>query len=67
MKSDFAAARVHLDRAYHYLQGRDPASEQARVVLVDLLEVVTAGEWRQPEPASKAIELSLPKRAGVAP
>ncbi|PBB52471.1 hypothetical protein CK223_28840 [Mesorhizobium loti] len=32
MTSDFSAARVHLDRAYHYLRGDDPMSQRGRGV-----------------------------------
>lgn len=62
MKSDFAAARVHLDRAYYYLQGIDQTSQQARVSLGDLLEAIAAAECSQ-EGKSDVLQFPVPKRA----
>jgi hypothetical protein len=61
MKSDFAAARVHLDRACHYLQGIDHTSQEVRSVLDELIETVAVaecGQWEQ-----KATVLRFPARA----
>ncbi|RWB36783.1 MAG: hypothetical protein EOR30_31950 [Mesorhizobium sp.] len=48
MTSDFSAARVHLDRAYHYLRGDDPMSRRGREALDLLIEVVAVEEFKQP-------------------
>lgn len=63
MKSDFAAARVHLDRAYHYLQGGDRVSQEARIVLIELLEAITSAECRQPGAAPEVVRFPIPRRA----
>jgi hypothetical protein len=62
MKSDFAAARVHLDRAYHYLQGGDRASQEARVALVELLEAIVAAECREVGAGSEVLTFPMSKR-----
>ncbi|RWP94077.1 hypothetical protein [Mesorhizobium sp.] len=48
MTSDFSAARVHLDRAYHYLRGEDPMSRRGREALDLLIEAVAVEELKQP-------------------
>ena len=48
MTSDFAAARAHLDRACHYLQGDDEISRNARQGLDILLEAVIMAEHLKP-------------------
>ncbi|MEQ1954490.1 hypothetical protein [Mesorhizobium sp. CN2-181] len=48
MKSDFSAARLHLDRAYHYLRGNDEASRRMCEKLDVLLEAVIAAEFAKP-------------------
>lgn len=48
MKSDFSAARLHLDRAYHYLRGNDEASRKMCEKLDLLLESVIAAEFARP-------------------
>ncbi|RWK70561.1 MAG: hypothetical protein EOS07_36430 [Mesorhizobium sp.] len=48
MTSDFSAARVHLDRAYHYLRGDDPMSRRGREALDLLIEAVAVEELKQP-------------------
>jgi hypothetical protein len=49
MISNFAAARVHLDRACHYLQGDDAISLNARQGLDILLEAVIMAEHLKPK------------------
>ncbi|RUV61598.1 MAG: hypothetical protein E5V25_00765 [Mesorhizobium sp.] len=48
MTSYFSAARVHLDRAYHYLRGDDPMSRRGREALDLLIEAVAVEELKQP-------------------
>ncbi len=48
MNSDFSAARLHLDRAYHYLRGADETSQKACEALALLIEAITVEEFRQP-------------------
>lgn len=47
--SDFAAARVHLQRAFDYLYGDDETSKQAREALDLLIEAVATVEHRRPK------------------
>lgn len=56
MKSDFAAARLHLDRAYHYLRGNDEASRKMCEKLDVLLESVIAAEFAKP--TARVVQLS---------
>lgn len=63
MKSDFAAARVHLDRAYHYLQGIDQTSQEARVALGDLIDAIAVAECSQSESKSEVLQFPVPRRA----
>lgn len=56
MKSDFAAARLHLDRAYHYLRGNDEASRKMCEKLDVLLESVIAAEFAKP--VARVVQLS---------
>lgn len=58
MSSDFAAARVHLDRAYHYLQGNDEISRNARDALDIVMEAVIVAECRK----ESAQIISFPNR-----
>ena len=46
--SDFAAARLHLERAYDYLHGNDETSRRAREALDLLIEAVAASQYRRP-------------------
>ena len=48
LTSDFSAARVHLERAYHYLRGNDELSRRACEALDLLIESVAQAEWRRP-------------------
>ena len=43
MKSDFAAARLHLERACHYLRGDDETSSGALAV-----EAIAAAQYTRP-------------------
>jgi hypothetical protein len=49
MKSDFSAARAHLEKAYHHLSGSDEASLKAQEALDWLIEAVLAAEHSRPE------------------
>jgi len=48
LKSDFSAARLHLQRAQDYLRGSDETSDQARQAIDMLLDAVTHAEFRKP-------------------
>jgi hypothetical protein len=48
MKSDFAAARLHLERACHYLRGDDETSHNALAALDLLIEAVVAAQYTRP-------------------
>lgn len=63
MKSDFAAARVHLDRAFHYLQGMDNTSQEARSALGDLLDAIAVVECSSSETKSKVLPFPVVRRA----
>ncbi|UVK37746.1 hypothetical protein LHFGNBLO_004830 [Mesorhizobium sp. AR10] len=45
MKSDFAAAHLHLERACHYLRGDDGTSSEARAALDLLIEAIVAAQY----------------------
>lgn len=45
--SDFSAARLHLERAYDYLNGADETSRRAREALDLLIEAVAVSECRR--------------------
>lgn len=60
MTSDFSAARVHLDRAYHYLRGDDEMSRRGREALDLLIEAVAVEEFKKPR--QNAEVLSFPIR-----
>lgn len=49
LTSDFSAARVHLERAYHYLRGNDETSRSACEALDLLIETVAEAQHRRPE------------------
>jgi hypothetical protein len=59
MSSDFAAARLHLDRAYHYLRGSDATSRMTREALDLLIEEVATAEFARP----RGVVVELPERA----
>ena len=46
MKSDFAAAQLHLQRAYDYLKGTDEVSSKVCQTLDVLIEVVATKDCR---------------------
>jgi hypothetical protein len=48
LHSDFAAARLHLDRAYHYLRGNDETSRKACAALDLLIEAIATAEHMRP-------------------
>jgi hypothetical protein len=59
LNSDFAAARVHLDRALHYLRGSDAVSRDSCMTIDLLLEAVITAEF-QKKPA-KVLEFRNPR------
>lgn len=48
LTSDFSAARIHLERACHYLCGNDEASRSACETLDQLIETVVEAQHRRP-------------------
>jgi hypothetical protein len=48
LTSDFAAARLHLQRAYDYLRGNDEISHKTREAVDLLIEAVAVAEHRRP-------------------
>lgn len=48
MKSDFAAAHLHLERACHYLRGDDETSSEVRAALDLLIEAIVAAQYMRP-------------------
>ena len=50
LTSDFSAARIHLERAYHYLRGNDETSRLTCEALDLLIETVAEAQHRRPEP-----------------
>jgi hypothetical protein len=61
MSSDFTAARLHLERAYHHLVGNDETSRRVGEALDLLIEAVATAECQRPE--TKVV----PFRRAVAP
>ena len=62
MTSDFSAARVHLDRAYHYLRGDDPMSRRGREALDLLIEAVAVEEFKQPSQNADVLMFPIGRR-----
>ncbi|WP_258597584.1 hypothetical protein [Mesorhizobium sp. AR07] len=62
MTSDFSAARVHLDRAYHYLRGDDPMSQRGREALDLLIEAVAAEEFKLPRQNAEVLMFPIGRR-----
>lgn len=48
MKSDFAAAHLHLERACHYLRGEDETSRAAVQAIDLIIEAVAAAQYARP-------------------
>ncbi|MGX9181736.1 hypothetical protein [Mesorhizobium sp. BHbdii] len=48
LTTDFAAAWLHLDRAYHYLSGDDDTSRKSRAALDLLLEAIATAQYSRP-------------------
>ena len=62
MNSDFSAARVHVDRAYHYLRGDDPMSRRGREALDRLIEAVAVEEFKQPRQDAEVLMFPTGRR-----
>jgi len=60
MKSDFAAARLHLERACHYLRGDDETSSEARAALDLLIEAIVAAQYTRP--VAQVLDFPQPAR-----
>ncbi|CCV08204.1 conserved hypothetical protein [Mesorhizobium metallidurans STM 2683] len=48
MKSDFAAAHLHLERACHYLRGGDETSSEVCAALDLLIDAIVAAQYKRP-------------------
>lgn len=46
-RSNFSAARAHLERAFDYLAGNDEPSTEACIAIDLLIEVVTVAEHKR--------------------
>ncbi|RWC23783.1 MAG: hypothetical protein EOS56_18135 [Mesorhizobium sp.] len=64
LTSDFSAARIHLERAYHYLQGNDETSRTACDALDLLIETVAEAQHRRPEAGVLEFPQSTARRTG---
>jgi len=62
MKSDFGAARAHLEKACHLLAGSDETSRKTREALDWLIDAVLAAEHSRPE--AEIIPFPSRRRAG---
>jgi hypothetical protein len=58
LTSDFSAAYVHLDRAFHYLSGDDETSSRARDALGLLMDAVATAKYTRRD---KAEVLQFPR------
>lgn len=64
LTSDFSAARIHLERAYHYLQGNDETSRAACDALDLLIETVAEAQHRPPDSGVLEFPQSTARRTG---
>ncbi|OBQ79802.1 hypothetical protein [Mesorhizobium sp. WSM3873] len=62
MKSDFAAAHLHLDRACHYLRGDDETSRTALAALDLVIEAVATALHPRPEAEVVPFPISAAQR-----
>jgi hypothetical protein len=62
--SDFSAARLHLERAYHYLSGGDDTSRKACEALDVLIEAVAVAECTRPK--GEVVTFPGPRRPAAA-
>ncbi|UCI10277.1 hypothetical protein FJ974_21500 [Mesorhizobium sp. B1-1-8] len=65
MKSDFAAAHLHLERACHYLRGDDQTSRTTLAALDLLIEAVAAAQYARP--LGEVVEFPGSTRQGWVP
>lgn len=56
MHSDFSAARLLLEQAYHHLRGDDETSIKAREALDLIIEAVAVEQFRRPVRTAKVLE-----------
>ncbi|TPK13717.1 hypothetical protein FJ872_20020 [Mesorhizobium sp. B2-5-9] len=64
LTSDFSAARLHLERAYHYLRGNDETSRATCEALDLLIEMVAEAQHRKPEPGVLEFPRASARRLG---
>ncbi|MGB3391218.1 MAG: hypothetical protein WBA88_24925 [Pseudaminobacter sp.] len=55
MDSDFSAARLLLERAYHQLHGDDEVSIKAREALDLIIEAVAVEQFKRPPRVAKVL------------
>ena len=65
MKSDFAAAHLHLDRACHYLRGDDEMSRAALAALDLVIDAVAAAQYARP--SADVVPFARPSKGPVPP
>lgn len=65
MKSDFAAAHLHLDRACHYLRGDDEVSRAALAALDLVIEAVAAAQYARP--TADVVPFARPSKGPLPP
>jgi hypothetical protein len=64
LTSDFSAARIHLERAYHYLRGNDETSRIACDAIDLLIETVAEAQHRRPEAGVLEFPQSTARQTG---
>ncbi len=65
MKSDFAAAHLHLDRACHYLRGDDEVSRAALAALDIVIEAVATAQHTRA--SADVLPFSRPSKGRLPP
>ncbi|BCG95517.1 hypothetical protein [Mesorhizobium sp. 131-2-1] len=63
MKSDFAAARLHLERAGHYLRGDDETSQTTITALDLLIEAIAVAQYSRH--SADVVEFPMPTRRKI--
>lgn len=62
MDSDFSAARLLLEQAYHHLHGDDDVSTKARQALDLIIEAVATEQYKRPVRIAKVLAFPTPHR-----
>ncbi|MFU0503993.1 hypothetical protein [Pseudaminobacter sp. NGMCC 1.201702] len=60
MISDFSAARLRLEQAYHHLDGDDEVSASAREALDLLIEAMAHEQFKRPTASAKVLDFPKP-------